>query len=331
MNAPRAIGGYFGLEPTRGRGLPWRAAAIAVQSGRMALRVALAAFPPATLWLPAWYCPPARGALAASGWRLRDYALADDLGPDDAVQPAPGDRVLLVDWFGLCAESVRRACRRFGAQQVLVDAAMALWSEPGVDAPIACSPRKFVGVPDGGWLRNAPASAGVALATPDAGASIARCAHLLQRAAGDVAAGRAPFAAAEAAIAGETAPTAMSALTAQLLAGVDFDAVAGARRRNYHRLAEGLAAQGHLPPALPDDAVPLCLPLPVRDAAFLRRQLAEQGVYCAHYWDDERPGIADPVGRRMRERTVCLPCDQRLGDADIDAVLAMFDAARAAA
>jgi hypothetical protein len=329
MNPARAIGGYFGLEPGAGRGLPWRADALAVQSGRMALRLALAAWPRATLWLPAWYCPPAREALAASGWTLRDYALDEDLGPDAAVQPAAGDRVLLVDWFGLCGAAVRRACRRFGADRVLIDAAMALWFEPEPGVVAACSPRKFVGVPDGGWLRNPPVAA--VPPRPDPEATIARCAHLLRRAAGDIAGGRSRFAAAEAAIAAEALPTAMSPLTAQLLAGIDFDAVAAARRRNYRRLADGVAALGHVPPPLPDDAVPLCLPLPVPRAAALRRRLAEGGVYCAHYWDDVPSALPDPVGRRLREGTVCLPCDQRLGDVDVDVVVRALDAERAAA
>lgn len=329
MTTTRALGGYFGLEPGVGRGLPWRAEARAVQSGRMALRLALDAWPRATLWLPAWYCPPARAALAASGWRLREYALDEDLGPDAAVQPADGDRVLLVDWFGLCGASVRRACRRYGAGRVLVDAAMSLWFEPEPGVPTATSPRKFVGVPDGGWLRHAPPDA--TPAAPDDEASIARCAHLLRRAAGDVAGGRARFAAAEASIGAEAVPTAMSALTARLLAGVDFAAVAQARRRNYRRLAAGLAALGHAPPPLPDAAVPLCLPLPMPGADALRRRLAAQGVYCAHYWDHAPSARPDPVGRRLREATVCLPCDQRLDDADIDAMLGVLDATRAAA
>ena len=329
MTAVRAIGGYFGLEPGVGRGLPWRAGAVAVQSGRMALRLALDAWPRATLWLPAWYCPPARAALAASGWRLREYALDEDLGPDASVQPAAGDRVLLVDWFGLCDASVHRACRRFGREHVLVDAAMALWFEPEPGVTTATSPRKFVGVPDGGWLRHAPAT--VTLATPHPEASIARCAHLLRRAAGDIAGGRPRFAAAEAAIAAEPGPTTMSTLTAQLLAGIDFDAVALARRRNYRRLAEGLAALGHAPPALADDAVPLCLPLPCANASALRARLAASGVYCAHYWDAAPSKLSDPVGRRLRDATVCLPCDQRLDDAAVDTVLRAFDAVRAAA
>lgn len=329
MTALRAIGGYFGLEPSAGRGLPWRADAVAVQSGRMALRLALAAWPRATLWLPAWYCPPARTALAASGWRLREYALDQDLGPDPALQPSDGDRVLLVDWFGVYGASVRAACRRFGRERVLVDAAMSLWFEPEPGVATAVSPRKFVGVPDGGWLRHAPSAASPAVA--DAEASIARCAHLLRRAAGDVAGGRAPFAAAEAAIAAETAPTAMSPLTAQLLAGIDFDHVAARRRHNYRRLASGLQALGHAPPSLPDDAVPLCLPLPTPGADAVRRRLAAQGVYCAHYWEGVPSALPDPVGRRLREATVCLPCDQRLDDADVDAVLAAFDALRLAA
>ena len=116
-----------------------------------------------TLWVPAYFCPPVERVLDAAGWRLRHYRLRDDLTPTDEVQPEAGDRVVLVDYFGVCAAAVASGVRRFGHDRVVVDASMALFASPPQGVPTAYSPRKFVGVPDGGFLVHAPRGAAVAL------------------------------------------------------------------------------------------------------------------------------------------------------------------------
>jgi len=305
------IGGYFGLEQGRGAALPWMGDAAATQSARMALRCALAGRTPARLWVPAFYCPPARDALAQGGWQVQSYALSAEWGCGSAFDLRDGDVVLLVDFFGLTGDVVRADAQRFGSGNVLIDAAMSIGFEPPDDVPVAYSPRKFVGVPDGGWLVNAPRRADIGPA--DEPGSAARCAHLLRRAAGDVAGGREDFVRAERSLDAEDEPRAMSALTASFLSSVDFPALLTRRRDNYRALAAGLEQLGIAPPPLAPGAAPLCCPVPVPDAARVRDRLAAIGLFCAGYW----PGLAleasDPVAAALRDDTLYLPVDQRYG------------------
>jgi hypothetical protein len=332
-HSARAIGGYFGLRLDAPQGgmararrgeLPWLVDGVAVQSGRVALVMALPARS-ATLWVPGYFCPPVTAALANAGWKLRRYALAHDLGPPDDLAPGEGDRVLVVDFFGLSPDAVRRAVARFGAGQVIADHSLALFTPPLRGVRTAYSPRKFFGLPDGGILANGDVEE---VGPPDEASSLARCRHLLMRAAGDVQGGRVAYAEAEASLDNDLAPRAMSLLTQRLLDAVDIATAATRRQQNFDRLASGLRALGFEAMPRPDDAVPLCCPVPGFDPAAARPRLAADGVFCAAYW----PGVVIPeediAGRRLAEATTFLPCDQRYDDDDIDFMLERIEALR---
>lgn len=318
-----AIGGYFGLEAGRGRAPAWVDTAIAVQSGRMALRLALP--PPksgAQLWLPRFFCPPVLAALAGSGWSLGRYRLDESLAPAEEFEPGPHDRIVLVDFFGLCGPAVREGLHRFGRERVIVDASMAFFTEPQPWVPTVYSPRKFVGLPDGGFLVG-PA-AGRPFAAADEAASRARSLHLLKRSADDVQGGRADFAAAETSLDTDATPTTMSRLTRHWFDGIDFEWVAERRRRNSQRLGEGLRRLGHAP-IDPAGQAPLCLPVTGMPPAWWRPRLAERGIFCPRYWPGIDPAGAGPVERRLLDETTCLPIDQRYGDDAMDHLLATID------
>lgn len=318
MAADRRIGGYFGLETQAGVPLTWFDQALAVQSGRMALHLALPVVP-ATLWLPAYFCPPVIDALGKSGWAIRRYPLGEDFGPGESVQPGASDRVLLVDYFGLTAAALDCAIQRFGAERCIVDACMALFAEPHTGVPTAYSPRKFVGLPDGGLLLGPMPT--VRLSSIDETASLQRCTHLLKRAAGDVQGGRDDFAAAEASLESDLSPRIMSRLTRHWLGGIDFPQTAARRRSNATRLSAGLAALGFKGIVASGSAVPMCWPVPGLDPRVWRPRLAEHGIYCANYWPGLDLPTSDRIGRLLAEGCTCLPIDQRYGDADMDFIV----------
>ena len=318
----RAIGGYFGLSIDAGTRLPWLDSGTCVQSGRVALALALPDTPK-VLWVPAYFCPPVAAALGARGWTIRPYALGSDAGPSDDVSPSTGDRVLAVDYFGLTPAAVRNAVARFGADTVIADHSLALYSPPVHGIPTVYSPRKFVALPDGGVLANVDA---VAVGPADEARSAWRSRHLLLRACGDVQGGRGPYAEAEASLEEDVAPRAMSALTRALLGAADLVGSAERRKRNYDRLAEGLRALGYRPMDRGQDAVPLCCPVPGLDPARARPALADEGIFCAGYWPGLHLPGDDHVGRQWAEQTTFLPCDQRYDDADIDFMLERIDA-----
>ena len=307
-----AIGGYFGLELCTGKSLPWMAEATAMQSGRMALVYALRDRPVGTLWLPNFYCPPARKSIEALGWNVRGYALSENLGCDSSVIPGSNDVVLLVDFFGLSGDVVHADMGRFKKTNIVIDAAMSLGFLPKIAVPTAYSARKFVGVPDGGWLCHP--SGKIELEKPDEIASLARSMHLFRRLGGDRERGRVDFGCAEESLNEDVLPSSMSLLTRSLLASVNFPVVASRRRNNYIKLGEGLAQLGLEVRPLLDDAIPLCCPVTVHEASLKREQLAKVGVFCPRYWPNLEVEIDDFVAGNLLEDTLYLPIDQRYGE-----------------
>src|SRR5690606_2392804 len=136
------------------------------------------------------------------------------------------------------------------------------------------SPRKFFGVPDGGYLFNS-----LALTAPqdtDKG-SVDRCLHLLQRLDEGPEAGYPQYLAAESSLANQM-PRQMSALTQALLGCIPYEAVRTSRRRNFELFHSHLSGSNQFPlnPAAPE--APLCYPyLPNRPG--LRRIFHSRRIY----------------------------------------------------
>jgi len=177
------------------------------------------------------------------------------------------------------------------------------------------SPRKFCGVPDGGWLVNATGIAAPRAA--DERASVERGQSLLSRSAGLVADGYAQFRQAEASLS-DCTPMAMSTLTRTLFEAVDVASLRERRIANYAHLAGRL--EGLLVPVPDDGDVPLCCPVASPQAPRLRKALAERGIFTPAYWPDADLPDDDPHGLALRHGTLYLPCDQRYDVDDMDRI-----------
>lgn len=306
--ASAALGGYFGLELGRGRGLAWWPRAQRFESARAALQAYLQNRRPSAVRVPWFACGAIAEAVHAAGVPVRRYALDAGLGVERGLVLEDGEILVVIDYFGVCGSNVADALRRFGSGHVVVDAAQSLFHVPEAGAVTMFSPRKFVGVPDGGALLSPTA---VAAAHADEEGSRRRCEHLLRRLAGDPEGGLADYRRAEASLAAGQ-PRAMSQLTARLIGSIDFDAVAERRRANFdtlhRRLPSPLRERG--------DGVPLCYPVRVGGAAAVREALAKQRIYCPAYWPDSERGD-DPVAAMLLDEVVYLPCDQRYGAEDM--------------
>lgn len=313
-----AVGGYFALESGEGDGLGnMCGAVVGYQSARSAIAALLQATGATTVWVPHFVCGAVMDALDFAGVKTRRYSLNATHGVPDDLPLAEQDWLVCVDYFGLTAKACDAAIERHGGHRVLVDASQALFHRPRHAASTVYSPRKFVGIPDGGFLTTShplpsPASA-------DESASARRSQHLVARAGGDVDMGYALFQQAEASLA-DCAPRAMSVLTTRMLATIDFSEVRRRRIANFIRLADELRLRGFTIPDLPEGAVPLCCPVSGVDAPTLRRALASRKVFTPAYWPDAIVPNDDPAGLALRDNTLYLPCDQRYGDADMQRV-----------
>jgi hypothetical protein len=320
-----AIGGYFGLETVVRPAPAWIDRAQRFVSGRAAIAAVLSTRPKGILWLPHYVCGAVLEAAQGVGFPVRHYALADDFGPSSDLPIDEDDTVLVIDYFGIAGETVKRAVNRFGGERVLVDASQSLFFPSDLATHIVYSPRKFAGLPDGGILVSSALA--LSIGEPDERGSIDRAQHLLQRTAGLREQGRESFANAERSLT-YTYPAPMSRLTASMLEGLDFEQISAARARNASALRSAVPQAHPLLDQAPSTTAPLCVPVLATNAKSIRATLSNQRIFLAHYWPDAVVPHNDHHARILMEQTLFLPCDQRYETQDMERLITLVDQAR---
>lgn len=330
----KPIGGFFGLEPTRAGA---RAAAFGqghrldFWNARAALTHLLSIERIRRVWLPAYICRAVAEAADREGREVLFYRTGPQLAPDgeDLAQGLKaGDAVVGVDYFGARAVTLPDLASRFDEVLWVQDRAQALWPDP---APwgdgVLYSPRKVAGAADGGVLLSRELLATPAWRPDDE----LRLAPARMRAEDPLGLRNATwfpaYQAAEAAMSCEPRP--MSALSREVLEGLDVAAMAQRRRRN----AEALLARIGDAALLGDDRLldggPFGVPVLTADAATVASRMAERRVFCARHWADlPSPPEAFPAEHELSRRLLTLPCDHRYDAADMARVAETFLACR---
>ncbi|WP_341313906.1 hypothetical protein WN982_00415 [Paraburkholderia sp. IMGN_8] len=313
MNADesRAIGGYFELELPQA-GSPLHDGALCFQSSRAAFLAMLRSLRPTAVWIPWYICDAMIEPLRMAGTPVKRYRLDSDLRVQ-SVDLAQGEWLVYVNYFGLCERQVDDVLNRFPRERVVIDNAQALFAQPRDCLATLYSPRKFLGVPDGGYLITQQP---VDMPNSIDHASVQRCTHLLSRLAQDAEAGYADYAAAEESLKNQE-PLQMSRLTQRMLASVDYDAVRARRVANFAFLHQKLQRHNRFRFHHSEGAVPLCYPY-FGAPSGLREALRVQRVYTPGYWPDVETAEGVPEFERdLPASTLFLPCDQRLTRDDL--------------
>lgn len=302
------IGGFFGLDlPDCGDAFP---DVIKFQSGRAALRAALECAGITRVMLPAYICDSVIQAIIDAGAVVETYRLDDSLYPKCLPDSLPEKCALLyVNYFGLCAANVTRLVQKTPNSQLIIDNSHALLALPTKVLATIYSPRKFVGVPDGGLL----VTSGLEINVPEDEDknSLARIRHLLLRMAYTAKDGYPDYIESEKSLE-NTRPLRMSGLTSRILASIDMTTLKCWRRENYLALATRLDKYNAIKWELDPESVPLCYPLILgSEVQHLRNTLAGKGIYIPIYWPDARPRVSDGIEHLMVNCCLAVPCDQR--------------------
>jgi dTDP-4-amino-4,6-dideoxygalactose transaminase len=275
---------------------------------------------PAQVWVPSYLCASILQAIGSTA-RIQFYEVNDDLVIPSLhwlADVQSRDLVILIDYFGYPCDSL---CVRQAQEQgawVLEDACQALLSR-GVGRFsdfVLYSPRKFLGVPDGGilavnhevdlentafgrppteWMLKALLAV-VLRREFDQHGGTRRWFELFQEVERDHPIGN----------------YAMSELSNMLLTNAfDYPAIAKRRVDNYRFLAEELGDIA-LFPDLPPGVVPLGFPIRVRNRDQIRQVLFEHKIYPPVHWPIE--GIVPAEfsdSHRLSTEVMTLLCDQR--------------------
>lgn len=240
---------------------------------------------------------------------MEPYAIGRDFEMSGTIDFQDGDLILLVNYYGLCAASIERQLAKLPCDAVVVDNSQAYFQSPFPCLANIYSPRKFLPVPDGGFIETAVT---LSQEPADEDASFRRIRSLLKRVGSEPQGSRADYLAAENSLEMLTL-RAMSALTRALARATDQELIVRRRRENFRAFADMLGIN-ELGFDL-GNQVPLTYPLLLKNGREVRSSLIGKRVFTPTYW----PNI-DPINEfesLLSNDTVFLPIDHRYDAQDI--------------
>lgn len=313
----RAIGGYFELEAAGGNGELYPDA-IRFQSARAGFEALLCQAKPRRIWMPRFNCGSMFEAAEAARVEVRKYAIGADLYPQRLGQLEETDFLLYVNYFGVCDEQVARLLRDYSSNRIILDHSQAFHTPPSSCLATLYSPRKFFGVPDGGYLVTR-----LPVASPGERdiQSMDRMRPLLIRFSEGPEAGHLESKKANLSLKGQP-PMRMSVLTHALLLNIDYSGALKRRNANFNFLNSALGGVNRFPLPAQSPNGPLCYPF-LPGVEGLHEWLIGHRVFVPRYWPGVHgaDGTDDDWGPTLARSCVPLPCDQRYDETDMNRVV----------
>lgn len=312
----REYGGYLPLELREGNELFDRygnAKIARFNSGRGAIAAAVKEIQLRKLYIPYYNCAVVRETLTAYRISYEQYYLDDNLEPEiDSI--GASDWILYVNYFGIASgKKIEGIAQKY--KNVIFDNTQAFYAPPIIDGNCmnVYSPRKFIGLVDGGYLiwsgeRNVSEDypldiswerAGFLFKSIELGTNAAYKENL------------------ESKICLADGIKRMSVLTRKMLRSVDYDYLSKVRDRNYRVLIDKFKEQNQLKIPM-DGFAPFTYPL-VIESQELRRKMIEKKIYVPQWWKyllDKVPG--DSIEAWLSKWLLPLPVDHRYTKQDME-------------
>lgn len=313
MTSHQAIGGYFELE------LPQKAEfhpnAIALNTARNCLEYVLITRRYKKVYIPRYTCAVILEPFAKHGIEYEFYPINNRLEPQVLPDLQQSEAFLYTNYYGLKQNVVHKLVERYG-DKIIIDNAQAFYAPPVQGVDTFYSPRKFFGVPDGGYLyTTAPPLADLPRDT-----SWNRMQQLLQRIDESAEAGYNHFRKNS-----ETLVNApilrMSKLTQRILRSIDYEQAKAQRLKNYHTLHRALKSHNLLHFELGCDDVPMVYPFQTTDET-LRQRLINNRIFVATYWPNVLQWSPEnSTENQLAKQLIPLPIDQRYYETDMQIII----------
>jgi len=317
----KAIGGYFSLEISKVQNGYIHTKGIHLNSGRNALEYILKGIPVVQkLYIPYYTCDVVLEPINKLGIPYGHYRIDEHLELADEIQLDKDEYLLVTNYFGIKDAYIKKLAQQYG-KQLIVDNAQALYAEPLEGIKTVFSPRKFVGIPDGGiaYTEN-----GLDVADMEQDVSYNRCSHLLKRLDLGAEAGYNDFRENSHQLVNQPIKQ-MSNLTWHLLQSIDFDEVKNQRQENFKQLHQALSGINLLDIPEPETfACPMVYPFYISDMT-LKRHLIEKKIFVATYW----PNVLEWCREGMLEyelasKVIAIPVDQRYDNEDMNNIVKLI-------
>lgn len=310
-----SIGGYFSLELQRNKNFP-HSDGVLLNTGRNALEYILRALGDVKLiYIPYYTCNVILEPLNKLGVFYRFYHVNMRLEISSEINLKEGEYLLYTNYFGIKDKYVKDISPIYG-NRLIVDNAQAFYAESVNGISTMYSPRKFVGIPDGGI---AYCSEKYEITEYDE--SYERCSHLLKRYDLGASGGYEDFHMNSAKL-HDLPIRKMSRLTEAMMRSIDFGAIMQCRWHNFMSLHEALEDSNALAiPPVESFACPMVYPYYTHDIS-LRSRLIEQKIFIARYW----PNVLSWCNDVDEEFALCnhiipISVDQRYCEKDMERII----------
>lgn len=309
----KSLGGYFELELSAGA--EFHQGAVKLNCGRNAFRYVLETKKYRKVYLPVYTCDVLLEPIRKLNLEFEYYSINRDFETDFDFSKLERDACFLyTNYFGLKDDYVKSLASE--CKNLIVDNAQAFYAAPIENVDTFYSPRKFFGVPDGGYLYTDRLSE----KEFERDVSFERAAHLLIRSDRSAEDGYGAFLENEKRI-GESDIKFMSSLTNNILKSIDYERVAAARRKNFLFLDGNLKDLNRIDARINQSQIPLCYPF-YANAPDLRKRLIENKIYTAQYWANVlETAAAESIEYDYAKNLVHLPVDQRVGREDLERII----------
>jgi hypothetical protein len=298
----KAIGGYFELELPKGE--EFHAKALALNTGRNAFEYVLLAKQYKKIYLPYFTCDVMLEPLVRNNISYVFYNIDENFEPLFDYSKIEGDAAFLyTNYFALKDKFIKQLALNISS--LIIDNAQSFYSKPLAEVDTFYSPRKFFGIPDGGYLyTNTKLNQELKVDSSEE-----RCHHLLKRIDSSAEEGYLAFISNDKSL--ENNPIKkMSALTSRLLLSINYQKIANIRKENLAYLHASLSGKNKLKFDIQEIGIPLVYPFWATKE--LRVKLLESKIYTATYWPNVKKWCnEEDLEYKMMDEIIYLPIDQR--------------------
>ena len=307
MKSIKEVGGYFELE-LNDFGSVYHDSLTALNSGRNALKFILLQRHYKKLYIPYYSCDVTLQSLNDLGISFEFYHINQNFEPTD-VCIEKEEAILYVNYFGLMNRQVNEIVKKYN--NVIIDNSQAFFEAPHPKVDTFYSPRKFFGLPDGGFASCEKIND---LNLERDTKSISLMGHLLIRADQGAEAGYAAFKKNDQAL--DVQPLRkISMLTEKLMRNIEFSKAMEVRLENFKYLHYHLKDQNEMTFIVENNDFkgPLVYPFLRKGNNKTRQNLINQKIYTATYWPNVKVWIngENCVEMYLLDNLIALPIDQR--------------------
>ena len=304
----REIGGYFNLELDYKNDI-LHADGVLLNTGRNSLEYVLRSLDKVQkVYLPYFTCEVILEPLSKLQIKYDFYSINERFELTEDLILAQDEYLIYTNYFGIKDKYVYQLASIYN-KQLIVDNAQAFYAEHIPDINTIYSPRKFMGLPDGGI-----AYANGHYNVKERDVSYERCSHLLKRYDIGPAGGYNDFRTNSEKLKGLPICR-MSHLTEALMHSINYECIKNKRRENFNFLHRALKDNNKLSILFEDEfACPMVYPY-FSENPLLKSLLIKEKIFVATYW----PNVLNwckptDIEYQLADRIIAIPIDQRYGE-----------------